>query len=349
MQSHRWTKHFLSRGISSYCIAQESSKLAEDLKKEQTPHFTVKGGKYFSPTTTRQLRKILTDLEPRAIILHHLKDLWLVVPALQGSEKLIGFARMFLKKHKKKGPLHRYLYGKLHKMIHISENQKTHLIQCLPVNEKKYVFIPNGVNLQKFTPENRSLSLHRELGLETDSLVVGIIGRLDPQKGQLETIKGFKSSCLKNPNVNAHLVIIGNRTEGEYEDYEKTIRLEAEELSDKIHFLGYRSDIPNLMADLDIFVLASYEETFGNVVLESLASGVCTLVTQSGGAQEIISDNSSGLYIQPRSADSIAQKLNELFIAQEKISEFKQKARTRAEEHYDIEKIKDQVINTVET
>jgi glycosyltransferase involved in cell wall biosynthesis len=105
--------------------------------------------------------------------------------------------------------------------------------------------------------------------------------------------------------------LVGTETLGE-PGFEARLRARALELGlseGKMAFLGHRTDIPELTASFDIAVVPSYEEAFGNVVLEAMASGVPTIATNAGGPSDIIKHGESGMLIEPRSADSLAAAL----------------------------------------
>ncbi len=345
MQSLWWTEHFTNRGVTSYCFCAKGSPLEKKCRERGVKYISLKPGTYFSLSSSLEIRRALQKVECSHIISHHLKDLWLLVPALWWTQKpkIIGYARMFLKKHTKKDVLHTYLYSHLEKMIHISKNQKKGLVHCLPIDSNRYEFIPNGVDIEKFNPKNRSLLFRKTMGLKQDDVAIGIVGRIDQQKGQAELIEAFQR-VRGQVSVKTKLIIVGEPTQGESELYTEELRRKTQEDKESILWLGYREDIPEIMASLDIFVLASYEETFGNVVLESMASGAATLVTQSGGAQEIIIEGESGLYIQPRDSESIFKVLKKLLEDVSLRQKLQFNGRKRAEEFYDIEKIKDQVL-----
>jgi glycosyltransferase involved in cell wall biosynthesis len=115
-------------------------------------------------------------------------------------------------------------------------------------------------------------------------------------------------------------------------------RLKSLNLANKIFLTEFRKDVPEVMNALDVFVMPSYEENFGNVLLEALASGLPTIGTNSGGTPEILDQGETGLLCEPRSADALAQSM--IKILQPSVAaDLRQKARAKAERDYDMNRV----------
>jgi glycosyltransferase involved in cell wall biosynthesis len=139
------------------------------------------------------------------------------------------------------------------------------------------------VDADEWSPANAG-RFRPTLGLTRDVPLVGWAGRIDTWKGLDVLLDAWPLVRERNPH--AELVVAGPVVAGK-ERYAEMLRRQAAEL-DGVHWLGARSDVADLMADLDVFVLPSTEpEPFGLVLIEALASGARAVATRPGGPVEI--------------------------------------------------------------
>jgi glycosyltransferase involved in cell wall biosynthesis len=117
---------------------------------------------------------------------------------------------------------------------------------------------------------------------------VGVVGRLDEKKGQLEVIRAIPS--VKESNTNLHVVFIGDKTKNEADEYVERLNeaIEQEQLQDIVSFLPHQSDMQKLYSAFDVVIVPSWEETFGTVTIEAMASGVPVIGSNTAGTAEIL-------------------------------------------------------------
>lgn len=161
--------------------------------------------------------------------------------------------------------------------------------------------IYNGVNTEEFTPEGDTKYLHEVLKLPQNIPLIGIVARLDPIKNHRLLIEAFERS-VKDVSV-ARLIIVGAGPE-----LEKLRHLS----SDRVIFIGERSDISRLMRCFDIFVLPSYNEGISNTILEAMASGVPVVASRVGGNPELIKHQITGLLFESGHLDGLCLAMLEL-------------------------------------
>jgi glycosyltransferase involved in cell wall biosynthesis len=171
---------------------------------------------------------------------------------------------------------------------------------------EKVRIVYNGFDPAKAVAHDpgRAARLRTELGLGPEPLV-GLFGRLSEWKGQ----HVFLDAIAAMDGVQA--VIVGGALFGQ-DAYETRIREQASRLGldGRVRFLGFRSDVPELMASMDAVAHTSVvAEPFGRVVVEAMMCGRPVVATRGGGVTEIIRDGETGLLVPPGDASALAAAL----------------------------------------
>ena len=165
----------------------------------------------------------------------------------------------------------------------------------------KVAVVYNPVSVPK---QPQSSSVRDELGLQ-DAFLVGHFSRISRWKGQHVLIQAL--SHIQD----AHAVVVGSALFGE-DDYERELKELVQDLNlkDRVHFLGFRSDIGELMGAMDVVVHSSVlPEPFGRVLVEAMLVGTPIIATSGGGTKEIIDDRESGLLVEPGRSDLLADAI----------------------------------------
>jgi glycosyltransferase involved in cell wall biosynthesis len=201
--------------------------------------------------------------------------------------------------------------------------------QILP-KDKKIQHIGNGIDLSRFAGRDQMAnpySVRDELNLPRDAVVILTIGRINHEKGYYELI-----DALANLPSHVHLVCIG------FDEGHKSIldnKVMAYGLQSRVHWLGLRQDIPDIMASSDYFVLASYREGVPRSLIEAQAMGLPCVATNIRGSREVIIDHETGLLVQPKNADELQAALKELINNAEMAKHISLAGQKRVREHFD--------------
>ncbi len=144
---------------------------------------------------------------------------------------------------------------------------------------------------------------------DDDPWRVGVIGRIAPEKGQLEFVQAARL-LLRQRRSQCQFVVCGDALFSDPQ-YSRRVRAEAEGLP--IEFTGWRDDIRDVLSALDLVVVPSSQvEATTRVILEAFSAGVPVLAFRSGGIPEIVEDGVTGVLSAPTAGD-LASKLLELF------------------------------------
>jgi glycosyltransferase involved in cell wall biosynthesis len=175
-------------------------------------------------------------------------------------------------------------------------------------NKKKICIIPSGLDLRVFENELSRDEARDLLKFPKDKIIFGLIGRFDPDKGQVLLLEAL--SKINNPNV--CICLLGEPTIGEGNSYSDLMNLTIEnnQLSDRVFIRPFMKDIKPFFNAIDAFVMASKAETFGMVTIESMACGTPVLASNSGGSIEILDFGKFGLLFTPLDSNSLAKKMN---------------------------------------
>lgn len=164
------------------------------------------------------------------------------------------------------------------------------------LKKSKLEVIHNGIPYRAFFEAKPSLK--QELGIPSSRFLIGMVGRINPGKGQLFFLQ-IAEEILKS-YADTHFVLVGDPFPG-YEPILEEIKTQIQQkgLERNVSYLGFRDDIPEVMASLDIFMLPSIlPDSFPTVVLEAMASSKPVIATKSGGASEMVVNGETGILIQ---------------------------------------------------
>jgi len=170
------------------------------------------------------------------------------------------------------------------------------------------VVIPNGFDCEIFKPSLEArLRLRQELGLRADHILVGLIARFHPMKDHATFFRAAALLSARHPNV--HYVLAGHRIEPGNDEIQAMLK--ASGVTDRVHLLGERRDMPAINAALDIASLSSSSsEGFPNVIGEAMASGVPCVVTDVGDAAWLVGE--MGRIVQRGNPAALAAAWNDL-------------------------------------
>lgn len=187
----------------------------------------------------------------------------------------------------------------------ISQYIKQDIIETYPtVTEEKVVLLENSIDFSRYADAavDRD-SMRRSFSLPPDAFVFITVGRLVPTKGYADLLEAF--AVVRRQAPEAQLVMVGD---GPLQS-QFAKRIARPDLAGAVTLTGRREDVPQLLKSADAFVLSSIHEGFGLVVLEAMAAGRCTVVTDSGGPGDIVQDGQTGFIVPPSDPDRLAKAM----------------------------------------
>jgi len=175
----------------------------------------------------------------------------------------------------------------------------------------KTTVIHSGVDLQQFSKGAKQHTRKREeLGIPSDSLVIGYVGWLIPIKGVTYLVSAMAKVAEKYPK--SLLVLVGKGDDKGEEEIKLKEQVERAGLESKVRFLGWRSDVDEIMGCCDIFVLPSLNEGMGRVLVEAMAAGLPIVASRVGGIPDLVEDGKNGLLVPPADASALESAISDL-------------------------------------
>jgi glycosyltransferase involved in cell wall biosynthesis len=180
--------------------------------------------------------------------------------------------------------------------------------RCLAsrVPKSRCVVIENGVNTKEYARSSAVHEAKKKLGMAPERFLVGAVGRLSAEKGFDVLIRSVDQLLRKG--VDLELAIVG---EGDEKLRLQNLILELGRL-DRIHLLGYRSDLTALYEAMDVYALSSLREGLPNVLLEAMAVEVPVVATRIAGVPRLIQGEINGLLVEPGSTEELTGALARL-------------------------------------
>ncbi|MDP7395647.1 MAG: glycosyltransferase family 4 protein [Lentisphaeria bacterium] len=174
--------------------------------------------------------------------------------------------------------------------------------ETVNVRHRRVEVIPSGVDIAKFEKPSRPLpEIRRELGLAEDDRIIGYVGRLVELKGIGYMIRAMPAILAQVPQ--ARLLIVGD---GEFRPQLESLARELG-VDERTCFVGTRTDVPDMLAAMDVAVLPTIcAEAMGRVLVEAAAAGKPVVATRLGGVGDVVRHDETGLIVAPEDADALA-------------------------------------------
>jgi glycosyltransferase involved in cell wall biosynthesis len=203
-----------------------------------------------------------------------------------------------------------------------------------------------GINTQVFNIKNRLSirpDIRKELGIEKNELVIGYIGRCLWKKGMGDFLKAAYILKSKGLSPRTRYLVVGTGSDFN----EITREVERLGLDGDVIFSGYKSDVRRYFSALDIFVHPSYWEGLPTTLLQAMAMGLPSIATDVRGSRELIEHGKSGIIVDIRSPEAIAEAVAGLLKDRARAEAMAREAHRRISENYSQEVLLPRTIEIV--
>jgi glycosyltransferase involved in cell wall biosynthesis len=319
------------RGIRSSVLAlTEGGRLEARLREAGVPLEVGGGARYLSPASHLSVARVLTRLRPTVLHTHHLPSLLNAGPfaKLAGLPRVVHteHARLYLDEQPRMRTLLRVASRMADSVALVGAALVPYYVDTVGIAAGRLRVVPNGVDTDRFAPipPGALTSRRAAAGLPNSGLVVGAVGRLAHVKNYSLLLRAVASLRAQGVELSAVLV-------GDGEDREDLERLAAElGVHDAIHFLGWRTDVAELVGLFDVLAVTSFSEGLPLVVLEAMSAGVAVVSTNVGEIPRVLDEGRAGVLVPSDDALALAAALRRFALDGDGRRAFGRRARDRA-------------------
>ncbi|MBI4707423.1 MAG: lipopolysaccharide heptosyltransferase II [Candidatus Omnitrophica bacterium] len=296
---------YLVRSGHKAVVVSAGGGLVKELEAAGALHYCLPVEKKSVFTMLRVIPKLVEIIKKEKIDIVHARSrmpAWIAYFACRRTGTVfITTCHGYYSKHLFSFPM---AWGK--RVIALSNVIARHMIDDFGLAHERIRIISRSVDLEKFKFLNPRAK-------RKDVFNVGIIGRITPLKGHLYFIKAMAK--LARNVANLKIWIVGDAPQSK-EAYKEQLQVLVRRLGlwNNTVFLGYQKDVPEILSNLDVLVLATTtHEAFGRVIIEAQASGVPVVATKVGGVIDIIDDQKNGLLVPPADPAGMADAVEKIF------------------------------------
>lgn len=240
------------------------------------------------------------------------------------------------------GPLGKWLYRRAARVIAISGVVQASL-ERYAARTRKTVCIHNGIDVDVYRQSAEGLAVRNEFNLRGDQILIGMVAQMVPWKNHGLFLRAARRIATDFPAT--MFLLAGADLHGDHPGYRPALEQFVTEsgLKERVIFLGFRRDMPRVMAALDVLVHPAACEPFGRVVAEAMAAGKPVVAVDSAGPREIIEPGVSGLLTPPDDVDALAQAMRRLLQDSAWAARLGEAGRRRIEDHFRVDQMTDKI------
>jgi glycosyltransferase involved in cell wall biosynthesis len=281
------------------------------------------------PRVMIQLTRALSRFRPALLqtFLFHANLLGRFAGRLAGVPCIVSGIRVAERRSRWYGRLDRWTNALVDQNVCVSQGVADFSISETKLLPNKLTVIPNGVDFEQLA--NATPADLASLGIPPGGRVIITVGRLEEQKGIDHLLR---AASLVVRDHDCHILIAGEGRD------RSQLEATAQHLgvSNSVHFIGHRADVPNLLAAADVFVLPSLWEGMSNALLEAMAVGVPVIATAVEGSKELIRPNETGLLVSTANSDELAEAIRRTLAMPVQSAEMALRAQVLVREWYSV-------------
>jgi glycosyltransferase involved in cell wall biosynthesis len=228
-----------------------------------------------------------------------------------------------------------------------TEDAKTAVAEGIMPIERVFA-IGNGVDVDRFNLDVGfgGSKIRDELNIPKQVFLIGMIGRQVKEKGIIELLEAARTLVGKHDDI--YFLIIGDRLFSDHaEGVDTAIKQTKSLLGEKLILTGMRSDIPQLLSAMDLFLLPSWREGMPRTIIEAMMMGLPVVATDIRGSREEVVDEVTGLIVPLRNPKALTEAVDSLYQDREKCKAMGKAGRERAIELYDERKVVEKQLKLV--
>ena len=320
------------RGWRSPIVTISGGALVPEAHRRGIETFDIGKPEGFHPAALVRLARLLRRERLDVVHTHNM------APLIYGvlSARLLGIPAINTRHGRAALSAHPLLWRLTSRVAAVSEDARRALLRHNRIRADKVRVVLNGTDVEAFgTPSRGRDATRANLGIASSDYVFGVVARLAPEKDHATLLDAFHRVVTSGHRARL-LVIGGGPLEGSLAQRSAQLGI-----ADHVHFLGFRRDIPDLLAALDAFVLSSTMEGVSLTLLEAMSAGLPVVATRVGGNPEVVLEGETGLLVPAGDPLALADAMVQLYGDRARAAAFGRSGRDRARRQFDIERMVD--------
>jgi L-malate glycosyltransferase len=298
-----------ANGLDLTFLATGGGDLEDDFKRSGVDFIRLQRKRPIDLALVAQIRQIIYDRNIQVVHSHQPVEALHLYLATRGSNTKRVMTLHGVNAGAKNQLALKFVLPRTHGCVVISNDLRNTVANSRNTDKnKKFLVITNGVDPKRLEFSNRNL--RDELGIATDSFLLGMVANFSPvaRKDQMTVCKALPQVFRAAPR--AHFVFVGSRSATAPQLFDDCVRFcQREGISDRVHFLGKRTDIADVLRSLNVFVLSSEREGSPISVIEAMMMGLPTILSDIGALREVSNDAAYAQLFRTGDVDDLARKL----------------------------------------
>lgn len=325
---------------STVCCIQERGELAALIEAAGVPVVCLgHTGKRFSLGTVLAIARLLRERKIDLVHCHlyHANLYGRLAARLAGIPAIATVHNTYVRRKWHRSQFNRWLGRGRGLVIAVSEEARRDVMRHDRLPAERVLLLSNGIDPARVDTPLSQQTAKARLGYAADDFLIGCVGRLEEQKAHVNAIRALRLLLEEVPasiGSRLRLLIVGDgRLRGELER-----AAEDPALAGRVRLAGTRSDIAEILRSLDLYVMPSLWEGLSLAMLEAMAAALPVIISDVGGAAEVLGDGEFGIRVPPGDVAALAEAMRALAENPDRCKQLGAAARNRVLEHYDIRK-----------
>lgn len=304
--------YFSELGTETHLILLSNDDDLQYGLNNQTKVYKVLKKSRFDLLVVQKLRNVIQKINPTTVLCINTYSYFLTKLAISSGAKY----NIVLSPHTTKPfSFYNYLQNVVYyrfvsgsdKIIYLCNAQMNYLNKIYRIKHHQRYIIYNGINSEYFSPVTVSadevLKLKKQLGIKYSDKVIVQVARLQPEKRHEDAVKALSIINAKY-NDGIHLLIVGGGNQQRKTSLQSLVK--QLDLKSNVHFLDNQKDVRLFYKSADLFTLTSKSETFSLAALEAMSFGLPVVLTDVGGAKEMVTNYKNGFLVPVNNSTALA-------------------------------------------
>lgn len=332
----KWMKE---RGAKVVVFCVDGSSIYDKAKEDLLRIERVERNKKYGDRVNAKVVARLCDK-------HNLNVLWIrdsrdmslagLVKKYSGKSLTLLYQQAMQLGVKKKDFVHTRRFSRIDLWISPLQYLADQVVEKTNYPEERVHVVPLGLQVQELLYQRTERSSARmQLHIDQNATVMGVIGRIDPKKGQLFIVHAVAE--LRKKHHDLHLLFMGDKTQGEAEKYEHEVRsaIKKFDMEDVVHWKPFSEKVGTFYGAVDVVAMASDAETYGTVTIEAMLFGCRIIGTNTAGTPNLLGWGEYGELYTPGNIKEFCQAYETMMIDEEQSEDKARRAQEFAKDHFD--------------